>query len=134
MFNCLVRPRLVQYPIPATVHSDERGCLFEIERNFCGGQSFVSSSAPGVRRGDHYHTKKIERFAVLKGSARIVLRRLFDSRHHEFLVSGNTPTFLDIPTYHTHFIENIGSDELLTLFWTNEHFDPANSDTFSEVV
>ena len=52
----------------------------------------------------------------------------------KFTVSGSKPSFIDIPIWHTHSIENIGKDELVTVFWINQHFDEKNSDTFSEIV
>jgi UDP-2-acetamido-2,6-beta-L-arabino-hexul-4-ose reductase len=51
-----------------------------------------------------------------------------------FEVSGDRPVFIDMPTLHTHNITNRGSTELLTLFWINELFDPADPDTFAEAV
>jgi UDP-2-acetamido-2,6-beta-L-arabino-hexul-4-ose reductase len=49
-------------------------------------------------------------------------------------LDGKEPSFVDIPIWHTHNITNIGEEELLTLFWINEHFDANDPDTFSENV
>ena len=49
-------------------------------------------------------------------------------------VRGDTPCYIDMPTFHTHKITNTGSSELVTLFWANEIFDPADSNTFPEPV
>ena len=122
------------YPIRYTEHRDPRGSLFECVRTRHGGQCFVSTTHPGVTRGNHFHFRKFERFAVIGGDAVIRLRRLFDDLVHEFPVSGDEPVCIDMPTLHTHSIENIGTREVVTLFWSHEFFDPADPDTFQEPV
>jgi UDP-2-acetamido-2,6-beta-L-arabino-hexul-4-ose reductase len=87
-----------------------------------------------VTRGDHFHLGKIERFVVLKGTAVIRLRRLLTDEVHCFEVSGEEPVAIDIPTLHTHNITNTGDDELVTVFWANDHFDPESPDTYPEPV
>ncbi|MEX0642662.1 MAG: NAD-dependent epimerase/dehydratase family protein [Pirellulales bacterium] len=116
------------------VHRDDRGQLFEILRMASGGQIFFSTTKPGVIRGNHFHTRKIEWFCVLRGEAAIRIRRVGDDQIREFRVSGESPQFISIPALHTHQIENIGTDELLTMFWCNEIFQPADPDTFVENV
>lgn len=116
------------------VHQDDRGELFEIIRMAGGGQVFFSTTKPGVIRGNHFHTRKIEWFCVLKGEAAIRLRRIGDTDVREFRVSGNTPQFISIPVLHTHQIENVGDDDLLTMFWCNEIFEPEDADTYFEKV
>jgi UDP-2-acetamido-2,6-beta-L-arabino-hexul-4-ose reductase len=116
------------------VHRDDRGQLFEVLRMAGGGQIFFSTTKPGVIRGNHFHTRKIEWFCVLRGEAVIRVRRVGDERVREFRVSGDSPQFISIPALHTHQIENIGDDELLTMFWCNEIFQPADPDTFYENV
>ena len=123
-----------QYPLRFTQHRDPRGSLFECVRTVHGGQCFVSTTRPGITRGNHFHTRKFERFAVIGGEAVIRLRRLFDGAVHEFPVRGDEPVCVDMPTLHTHSIENTGSGELVTLFWSHEYFDPADPDTFQERV
>lgn len=122
------------YPMPLQPRSDARGCLFESLRSEGRGQVFLSTTRPGVTRGNHYHRRKIERFVVLAGRAAIRIRRLLDAQVHEFVVDGSTPVYLDMPTLHTHSITNVGDDELLTMFWSNEFFDPLDPDTFPEPV
>ena len=122
------------YPRPLELHSDDRGALFEAVRTDNGGQAFLSTTKPGVTRGEHFHCNKIERFLVLQGEAVIRLRRLFDHRVIEFPVDGIHPAFVDMPTLHTHNITNVGSGELLTFFWSHEVFDPHNPDTYKEAV
>jgi UDP-2-acetamido-2,6-beta-L-arabino-hexul-4-ose reductase len=116
------------------VHRDDRGQLFEILRMAGGGQIFFSTTKPGVIRGNHFHTRKIEWFCVLRGEAAIRIRRVGDDRVREFRISGESPQFISIPALHTHQIENIGTEDLLTMFWCNEIFQPADPDTFFENV
>jgi len=116
------------------VHSDQRGELFEVIKLAQGGQIFFSTTKPGVIRGNHYHTRKIERFCVLKGVATIRLRRIGSDEIKEYRINSSQPTFIEIPIFHTHHIENTGKEELATLFWCNELFDPDDSDTFYEEV
>jgi UDP-2-acetamido-2,6-beta-L-arabino-hexul-4-ose reductase len=124
-----------QTPIDITRHADERGSFSEIIRSHGGtGQTSFSTTAPGVTRGDHYHRRKVERFTVLSGEAEICLRRLFDDEVFTFVVSGDEPKSVDMPTFYTHSIRNIGSEPLFTAFWTNDHFDPAQPDTIAESV
>ncbi|MFC4639981.1 NAD-dependent epimerase/dehydratase family protein [Deinococcus hohokamensis] len=122
------------YPVPLTLHTDPRGSLFEAVKSHNGGQSFLSTTHPAITRGNHYHTRKIERFLVTGGEAEIKLRHVAGGPIHTFHVSGDTPTYVDIPTLHTHNITNVGSGILTTLFWTHELFDPENPDTYPEPV
>ncbi len=116
------------------VHTDERGKLFEVIRMAGGGQVFFSTTKPGVIRGNHFHTRKIEWFCVLEGDAVIRLRKVDDTQVHEFRVSGDSPQFISIPVLHTHQIENVGERDLLTMFWCNEIFAAEDTDTFFEKV
>lgn len=117
-----------------TLHSDQRGDLCEVIRTSTGGQVFFSTTKPGVVRGNHYHTRKVEWFCVVRGSARIRLREIHSGNVHEIDVSGDQPEFVSIPVFHTHSIENTGDTELLTMFWCNELFDAADADTYFENV
>ena len=121
-------------PVGIDLKKDPRGYLFEASKSNNGGQTSISSTLPGITRGNHYHTFKVERFLVIKGSARICVRKLFSKEIHEFFVDGAKPQYVDMPALHTHNITNTGDSELLTLFWSNEIFDPANPDTYQETV
>lgn len=116
------------------VHSDDRGKLYEVLRIANAGQVFFSTTNPGVIRGNHFHTRKIEWFCVLQGEAAIRLRHVESSEVHEFLVSGDSPQFISIPVLYTHQIENVGKEDLLTMFWCNEVFEPDDADTYFEKV
>lgn len=112
-----------------TLHADNRGDLFEAIRVDGEGQVFLSTTHPGITRGDHFHTKKLERFVVLSGKAKIRLRKVMHDDVFTFEVSGDNPQAIDIPTLHTHNITNVGDEPLVTLFWAGEHFDLENADT-----
>jgi UDP-2-acetamido-2,6-beta-L-arabino-hexul-4-ose reductase len=122
------------FPVPLKVWTDDRGGLFETVKAKQGGQSFVSTTHPGITRGRHYHRRKLERFLVISGQAEIRLRRLFEREVQVFKVDGREPCFIDIPTFHSHEISNTGTNELVTLFWSHELFDPSNTDTYLEPV
>lgn len=122
------------FPRPLKLNSDARGTLFEAVKGGGGGQTFLSWTEPGATRGNHFHLSKIERFLVLEGEAIIRIRRVLDDTVWEYRVSGDTPAVVDMPTLHTHSIENVGSKPMLTLFWTNEVFDPASPDTYADPV
>lgn len=124
-----------QAPIMITCHADQRGSFFEIVRSRGGtGQTSFSTTVPGITRGDHFHRRKVERFTVLSGEAEISLRRILDDELFTFKVSGDEPKSIDMPTFYTHKIQNVGEDTLYTAFWTNDIFDPTNPDTIAEVV
>jgi len=122
------------YPVELQLHTDDRGSLFEAVRELNGGQTFLSTTRPGITRGNHYHYHKVERFLVVAGEAVIRIRRLYDDVVKEFHVSGARPVFVDMPTLHTHEITNVGDGDLLTLFWAHEVFDPESPDTVWEEV
>lgn len=121
-------------PVSPTKHTDSRGWLIETVKAGSGGQCFVSTTKSGVTRGNHFHRRKVERFFLLQGKGRIQLRKLFTNNIITYDLDGSTPTYVDIPTLHTHSITNIGEDELITLFWTDEFYSPDNPDTFKENI
>ncbi len=122
------------FPRPLTLNTDARGTLFEAVKGGGGGQTFLSTTKPGVTRGDHFHLNKVERFLVVQGKALIRIRKVMSDEVLEYRVSGDTPAPVDMPTLHTHSIENTGDTDLLTLFWTHDLFDPENPDTFTDKV
>lgn len=122
------------YPVSLTLHEDDRGALFEAVKSDNGGQTFLSTTRPGITRGNHYHYHKVERFLVVQGEAVIALRKLFSEQVIEFKVDGSSPQFIDIPTMYTHHIRNTGKNDLMTLFWSHEIFNPEAPDTIFEVV
>ncbi|MGC9471145.1 MAG: NAD-dependent epimerase/dehydratase family protein [Bacteroidales bacterium] len=123
-----------RYPVAYTQHADDRGSFVEILKTNTPGQFSFSTTRPGITRGNHFHIRKLERFAVVRGRAVIRLRRIGTDRIIEYPVDGKKPSFIDIPVWHTHHITNTGNDELLTLFWTNEFYNPEDPDTYFEEI
>lgn len=122
------------YPVSLKKNSDQRGIFVETVKSLIGGQFSFSSTRPGITRGNHFHMRKIERFIVIKGEALIEMRRIGTSEILRFGLSGEKPSFVDMPVWYTHNITNVGREELLTLFWINEFYDPEDPDTFFESV
>lgn len=122
------------FPRPLTLHSDERGSFTEIAKLVSGGQVSFSTTKPGITRGDHFHTRKAERFAVIKGKARIQLRRIGTSEVFSFDLDGERPAYVDMPVWYTHNIANTGKKDLYTIFWISEHFNSDDPDTYFEKV
>jgi UDP-2-acetamido-2,6-beta-L-arabino-hexul-4-ose reductase len=115
------------YPVFLKKNTDNRGSFVETVKTSIGGQFSFSTTHPGITRGDHFHTRKIERFAVISGKAEINLRRIGTNEILHFELDGEKPSFVDMPVWYSHNITNIGSGELLTLFWINEFFDPSDT-------
>lgn len=122
------------YPVKFTQHTDPRGTFVEVIRLGVGGQVSFSTTVPGITRGNHYHTRKIERFAVIKGKALIQLRKIGTNEVLDFYLDGNEPAYVDMPIWYTHNIKNIGDEELYTNFWINEFYDENDADTYFEEV
>jgi UDP-2-acetamido-2,6-beta-L-arabino-hexul-4-ose reductase len=122
------------FPFYLEKHTDDRGSFVEIVKLNSGGQVSFSTTVPGITRGNHYHTRKVERFAVIKGEAMIELRRIGTSEIFKFELNGDSPSFVDMPIWYTHNITNIGQDELYTIFWINEEYNQYDPDTFFEEV
>jgi UDP-2-acetamido-2,6-beta-L-arabino-hexul-4-ose reductase len=122
------------FPRPLKTNTDARGTLFEAVKGGGGGQTFLSTTAPGITRGNHFHLRKVERFLVVQGEAIIRIRRVLSNDVWEYRVSGNHPAPVDMPSLYTHSIENVSSTPLLTLFWTHDLFDPASPDTYFDPV
>lgn len=118
------------YPVKFTQHTDPRGAFVEVIRLGIGGQCSFSTTVPDITRGNHYHTRKIERFAVIKGKALIQLRKIGTDEVLDFYLDGNEPAYVDMPIWYTHNIKNIGEEELYTIFWINEAFNPEDADTY----
>lgn len=113
---------------------DNRGWLAEIVKSKEFGQIFVSKTKPGITRGNHYHHTKVEKFIVIQGKAEIKFRNINNEEVLSYVVDGEELRVLDIPVGYTHSITNIGTDELITLFWSNEIFNQEAPDTFWEEV
>jgi UDP-2-acetamido-2,6-beta-L-arabino-hexul-4-ose reductase len=114
---------------------DERGWLAEFIKSKQFGQVFISTTKPGITRGEHWHHTKIEKYFVVKGEAEITFRNKINSQEIiRYKVTGDKPTVVDIPTGYVHNIKNIGSTDLITIFWANEILDKNRPDTYYEKV
>lgn len=122
------------FPRKFIQHPDNRGAFTEIARIGIPGQVSFSTTVPEITRGNHFHTRKIERFAVIKGKALIQLRKIGTTEVHNFYLDGNEPAYVDMPIWYTHNIKNIGEDTLYTIFWINEPYDAKDPDTWFETV
>lgn len=123
-----------EFAYPVTLHTDNRGWLFEMIKSPHIGQLFVSKTVPGITRGDHYHDTKLEKFCVIQGEAIIRFRHIHTDTVLAYPVSGQDIQVVDIPPGYTHSIENVGKDEMICLFWANQVFSPAEPDTYWEKV
>ena len=112
-----------------TQRTDARGTLAELLKSSHFGQIFVSRTHPGITRGNHYHDLKVEKFCVLEGDAVIRFRSVLGDTVTEHRVSGMDFKVVDIPPGTTHSIENVGSVEMIVLFWASEILDPQRPDT-----
>ena len=122
------------WPFHLTTKTDERGSFVEILRLQGGGQVSFSTTLPGITRGNHFHTRKAERFVVIRGKARIEIRRIGTDKKHSYELDGRQPSFVDMPVWYTHKITNTGNEDLYTIFWISEHFDANEPDTYFEKV
>jgi UDP-2-acetamido-2,6-beta-L-arabino-hexul-4-ose reductase len=122
------------FPFKLKLNTDERGSFVETVKLSSGGQVSFSTTVPGITRGNHFHTRKAERFAVIKGKARIEIRRIGTDQALTFELDGKEPSFVDMPVWYSHNITNIGEEELYTIFWINDHFDANDPDTYFEKV
>lgn len=108
--------------------TDDRGTLAELLKSPHFGQMFVSRTNPGFTRGNHYHDIKVEKFCVLDGDAVIRFRPILGDEVTEHRVLGTDFKVVDIPPGMTHSIENVGSSEMIVLFWASEILDPQRPD------
>lgn len=122
------------FAYPLTSHADERGSFTEVLRTPDRGQVSVNISKPGITKGNHWHHTKNEKFLVVKGRGVIRFRKIGGREVIEYFVNGDELKVVDIPTGYTHNIENLGEEDMVTLMWANEPFDPQKPDTYFEKV
>lgn len=127
------------YPLHA--NCDERGSFTEFLRTPDRGQVSINVSKPGVTKGNHWHHTKWEKFLVVSGEALIRLRKVgVDVEGNpysvdEYRVSGDNPIVVEMAPGMTHSITNVSeTDDLVTVMWANEAFDPERPDTYYEEV
>ncbi|MCR5782529.1 MAG: NAD-dependent epimerase/dehydratase family protein [Clostridia bacterium] len=126
-------PEKAAYPLK--VNADERGSFTELVKTAGCGQFSVNITRPGVTKGQHWHDSKWELFIVVQGEALIKERRIGSGEVFEFRVSGKNPEAVRMLPGYTHSIQNLSeTDDLITLMWANEVFDPGHPDTYFEKV
>ena len=118
---------------------DARGSFTEFLRTPERGQVSVNVSKPGITKGNHWHMSKWEKFLVVSGTASIKLRKVgCDAEGNpfpvdEYVVSGSDLRVVEMIPGYTHSITNLSdTDDLVTVMWANEAFDPENPDTYFE--
>ena len=119
-----------RFSYPLNMHCDNRGSFTEFLHTPAHGQVSINISKPGIVKGNHWHHSKNEKFLVVKGTGVIRFRALDSTEVIEYHVSGDKLEVVDIPTGYTHNIENVGQDDMVTVMWANEVFDPDHPDTF----
>lgn len=130
-----------QFAVPLTMKCDERGSFTEILRTGNAGQVSVNISKPGAVKGQHWHHSKSEKFIVVKGKGLIRMRKIgldADGKPYpviEYPVNGEKMTAVDMIPGYTHQIINLSEqEELITVMWASECFDPNHPDTYFEEV
>ena len=123
----------VSFPLKMNV--DARGSFTELLRTEKCGQFSVNISKPGITKGQHWHNTKWEFFIVVSGHGLIQERKIGSDEVLNFEVSGNRIEAIHMLPGYTHNIINLSdTEDLVTLMWANECFDPSRPDTFFEVV
>ena len=120
---------------PLKMNEDARGSFTELLKTESCGQFSVNISGPGITKGQHWHHTKWEFFIVVSGRGLIQQRKIGTEEVLNFEVSGDKIQAIHMLPGYTHNIINLSETEnLVTLMWANERFDPARPDTFFEVV
>ena len=121
--------------VPLKMNCDERGSFTEILKTVSCGQFSVNISKPGITKGQHWHNTKWEFFIVVSGRGLIQMRKIGSDEVLNFEVSGDKIEAIHMLPGYTHNIINLSdTEELVTLMWANERFDPSHPDTLFEVV
>jgi UDP-2-acetamido-2,6-beta-L-arabino-hexul-4-ose reductase len=119
-----------QFSYSLRMNVDHRGSFTEFLKTQDRGQVSINVSKPGVVKGNHWHHTKNEKFLVVRGTGVIRLRRVGSDEVIEYHVSGDKLEVVDIPPGYTHNIENLGTDDMVTVMWASECFDPEREDTY----
>jgi len=120
---------------PLRMNCDDRGSFTELLRTEKSGQFSVNISKPGITKGQHWHHSKWEFFIVVSGRGLIRQRRIGSDEVLSFEVSGEKIEAVQMLPGYTHSIINLSdTQDLVTVMWANENFDPSRPDTFFEVV
>lgn len=118
------------FSYPLKMNIDKRGSFTELFKTLNNGQVSVNISKPGITKGNHWHHTKNEKFVVVKGKGIIRFKKVDESEIIEYNVSGEKLEVIDIPVGYTHSIENVGNEDMVTIMWANENFNPNKPDTY----
>ena len=118
------------FSYPLHGHTDDRGTFYEILKTLDSGQFSLSTTAPGVKRGSHYHHTKNEKFLVVKGKALIEFRHILNDKVISYEVSDKKMEVVEMIPGYTHNIKNVGEEEMVLFLWANENYDQENPDTY----
>ena len=117
------------------MNEDNRGSFTEIVKSIDRGQVSINISKPGITKGQHWHNTKNEKFLVVAGEGIIQLRKIGTDEIVEYKVNGKEMTVVDMIPGYTHNIINTSETEnLVTVMWCNECFNPEKPDTYFEEV
>lgn len=120
---------------PLNMNCDDRGSFTELLKTADNGQFSVNIAKPGITKGQHWHNTKWEFFIVVSGHGLIQMRKIGSEEVLNFEVSGDRIQAVHMLPGYTHNIINLsGTENLVTVMWANEQFDPNHPDTFFEVV
>lgn len=116
------------------MNTDSRGSFTELIKTKDRGQVSINISKPGITKGNHWHHTKNEKFIVVGGRGIIRFRHINSEEVIEYHVSSEKMEVIDIPVGYTHNIENVSNQDLITVMWANEQFNPDIPDTYYEEV
>ena len=129
-----------QFSYPLKMNVDSRGSFTEFIRTPDRGQVSINISKPGITKGQHWHHTKNEKFLVVRGKGQIQFRKVINDQEDgekmkresviSYHVTGDKLEVIDIPTVYTHNIINEGEEDMITVMWASEAFDPKKPDTY----
>lgn len=132
-FLSYLPPEKVSFPLKMNV--DARGSFTELIKSEKCGQVSINVSKPGITKGQHWHHTKWELFIVVSGKGLIQMRKIGSDEVLNFEVSGEKMEAIQMLPGYTHNIINLSeTEDLVTVMWANERFDPNKPDTFFETV
>ncbi len=120
------------YSVP--IYADPRGTFVEMLKTPDTGQFSYFTTGPGITRGEHYHHSKVEKFLVVRGTARFDFRHVDTGERHSVTIPGGEGRVIESIPGWAHGVTNVGEDELIIMLWANEVFDRARPDTVAVKV
>jgi len=117
-----------------TDRSDSRGKFVEVFKHPNAGQISYLSAKPGVTRGGHFHNSKVEKFLVIRGSARFRFLNVSTHEKYEITTTEEIPQIVQTLPGWAHDITNIGEEEMMAIVWSNEIFDSNHPDTIKSDI